>query len=81
LEKVPILEQLKKASTEWQRHFDVERQIGLYADWVGKWRSPCNLPKELFSSFPFDSDYWITSTRLSALNVKSLISDVAAKPT
>jgi hypothetical protein len=76
-----MLEQLKKASTEWQRHFDVERQIGLYVDWVGKWRSPCKLPTGLFSSFPFDSDYWIASTRLSALNVESLISDVAAKPT
>jgi hypothetical protein len=62
-------------------HFDVERQIGLYVDWVGKWRSPRKLPKELFSSFPSDLDYWITSARLSALNVESLISDVAAKPT
>lgn len=67
--------QLEKASKEMAEHFNLEREIGVYVDWLGRWRSPSRLSTQLFSDFPFDSDYWISNVVLSASHLDNLIAE------
>jgi AbiV family abortive infection protein len=45
------LSKIAKESSDW---FDLEREVGVYVDWVGNWRSPC-VPGNAAFVFPFDS--------------------------
>jgi len=67
-----VLGKMKKVSKEYGRYFDFEKQIALYVDWVGEWRSPSKLHRKLLDS-AFGSDYWIDSTLLAAFHLKRVI--------
>jgi len=69
-----VLENMKKRSKEMREYFDFERQMALYVDWVGKWRSPSTVDRRLIGSL-IGSDYWVDSTRLLASQLKRVISD------
>jgi len=68
-----VLEKMKKVSKERGRYFDFERQIGLYVDWVGEWRSPSMIDRRFIDSF--GSDYWINGVLLSSSHLKRVISE------
>ena len=63
---------LTKKSTEWGRWFDLEREVVVYVDWVGKWRSPSRIGKAAFE-FPFDSGYWIANVELSIMHIQDIL--------
>jgi len=71
-----VFENMKKASEKMGKYFDFERQMALYVDWVGEWRSPTKIDRELFE-FPFDPNFWISNVRLSAFHLSNLISESA----
>jgi AbiV family abortive infection protein len=60
-----LKEDLEKHLTEdWRKWFKLERDVGVYVDWVGgkePWVSPCRIDKKWFSIIPFDSEYWATA--------------------
>jgi len=72
-EILQLKEGLTKKSKESGDWFDLEREIGVYVDWVGKWRSPSRIGKEAFE-FPFDSGYWISSVELSSMHIQEILS-------
>jgi len=69
-----VLENMKKRSKEMRGYFDFERQMALYVDWVGKWRSPSTVDRRFIDS-PVGSDYWVNNTRLLTSQLKRVISD------
>jgi len=76
----------EEGSSSW---FNLERDVGVYVDWVGGehgWRSPCKIGYPWFESEAwmrplFDSDYWAANTRLICDQLKETINRSEVKPT
>lgn len=68
-------------SKKW---FDLERNIGVYVDWIHPqdcWVSPCKIDKPWFSSdslLPpvFDSEYWARSTIAQCRHFRELLASL-----
>jgi AbiV family abortive infection protein len=67
-----LKDELTKKSKEWGNWFDLEREVGVYVDWVGKWRSPSRIEKAAFE-FPFDSGYWIAGVELISMHIQEIL--------
>jgi AbiV family abortive infection protein len=61
---------LTMKSKEWGELFDYERAVGVYVDWVGKWRSPSRIAG---FGYAFDSGYWISSVELGSMHIQELL--------
>jgi len=77
----PVL-QLKDAlerainEEDWGKWFDLEREIGVYVDWLDlkeHWRSPCQIDKALFHAVPFDSEYWTVAAIFQCKHFREII--------
>ena len=72
-----LKDDLFKIAKEWRDWFNLEREVGVYVDWVEDvnlgegWRSPCN-PGNAFT-FPFGPDYWILSVRGCSAELESIL--------
>jgi AbiV family abortive infection protein len=69
-----LKDNLEKNWKEWGEWFDLQRELGVYVDWVGAWRSPTRIEKTAFK-FPFSSSYWIESVRALSVHVERILPD------
>jgi len=71
-----LKETFESAITQEDRNwFDLEREVGVYVDWLGPkehWRSPCRMDSTWFN-FPFTSDYWTPIVLAQCKHLRELI--------